>query len=41
VGPHARAVPMPLALDPLQRTLALAGFRAPRAISAAVAELIA
>jgi hypothetical protein len=40
-GPLARAVPLPLALDPLQRTLAVAGFRAPRAISAAVAELVA
>jgi hypothetical protein len=32
---------MALALDPLQRTLALAGLRAPRAIAHAVTELVA
>jgi hypothetical protein len=36
-----RAAPIALALDPLQRTLALAGLRAPRAIAHAVAELVA
>jgi hypothetical protein len=40
-GSPARAAPLPLALDPLQRTLALAGLRAPRPVSAAVAELVA
>jgi hypothetical protein len=40
-GPLARAAPLALDLDPVQRTLALAGLRAPRAISAAVAELVA
>jgi hypothetical protein len=40
-GPLARAAPLALDLDPVQRTLALAGVRAPRAISAAVAELVA
>jgi hypothetical protein len=40
-GPLAHAAPLALDFDPVQRTLALAGLRAPRAISAAVAELVA
>jgi hypothetical protein len=40
-GSLGRAAPLTLALDPLQRTLALAGLRAPGAISIAVRELVA